>query len=378
MALLNIPDMVIADVKEHLKHYFMSVIMSKCYDRERALFLWSLPGIGKSSIVKQAADELSLDLKQSVKVREVRLGECSLLELLGILARNTETNELEYMEPPIYKEPEDENEIIIYFLDEMDKAVGQVKAAVLHLVYDHEFWTFKLPKKSIIIGAGNPESIDEQKYSKFEPELNNRFRHYHIIPDIDSWRKWAVNADLNPKVIRFLSSHCDYLYQSGHDDMEDTAFPTPRSWEAVSDYLNTFDQESLDYDWIYPDICGDVGSSAALAFIAFCKADWEFPEIKSILTGKYMKVPLKADIKYAMINNLLTYIKGRINNLSSEEWENVCCYINRFPDDYAALFYSSMIDADCSPELPMLYCKSFRRWSREHGELLVHGYTDIH
>lgn len=256
MALLNIPDMNISEFKEYLKHYYKKIIINESFKKARSVFLWSLPGIGKSSVVRQIASELTGEMKVPVEVREIRLGECTIFELLGIMTKNNNTNEMEYMESPIYKETEDPEGIVFLLLDELDKASGQLQAAALHLVLDHCYWTFSLPERCIVIGAGNLENIDGQCFSKFAPELNNRFRHYSIVPHYDAWNTWALSNNISPLVIQFLSRHYEYLYQMEKDGEEDTAFPTPRSWVAVSDYLNAFSNSEIDYDWMYPDICG--------------------------------------------------------------------------------------------------------------------------
>ena len=62
--------------------------------------------------------------------------------------RDPESNTVVYDAPPIY-EVDDEDELVIYLFDEMDKATKQLQAAALHLVLDKAYWQYELPRNSI-------------------------------------------------------------------------------------------------------------------------------------------------------------------------------------------------------------------------------------
>ena len=68
--------------------------------------------------------------------------------------------------------------------------------------------------------------------------LANRLLHFDIEEDFDEWKKWAIRNGINAKVVGFLTFKPTSLmyFDTGSDSL---AFPTPRSWEMVSNLLNT-------------------------------------------------------------------------------------------------------------------------------------------
>lgn len=360
MSALNVPEVTIEQCKDKTKRYLKAAISKNVPLKQlRSSFWWSLPGIGKSQVVKQIAKELQDELGVTVELREVRLGECTIFELLGLMKNNDDT--VEYIAPPIYKEAD---HIVIYLFDEMDKAQGQLLVAALNLVLDHKFWAYELPENSFVIAAGNPDNMDGQLFSCLKPELNNRFRHYSIKPDFNCWEKWAKEHDINHYVLEYLESQVQDIYDTEAVE-RDVAFPTPRSWAAVSDYLNLFEESEIDWDEIYSEVAGDIGQGAAYAFISFCETNGKLPSPEKILRGKIEEVPRKVDYKHAIINALLVYMKEREAQLDDIAFGNACAYINRFPVDYQTSFYTKlMAELSSQSKLILFTTPEFEIWKR--------------
>ena len=94
-----------------------------------------------------------------------------------------------------------------------------------------------------IICTGNLP--DENAFSKkISHALTNRCSIYKVKHEFKPWRKWAVEAGLNPLVISFLQSHQEYLLKK-NESGDPTAYcsPSPRSWTYAARDLDT-----LNYD----------------------------------------------------------------------------------------------------------------------------------
>lgn len=366
MSALNLPKITIGQVKDKLIHYYKRGIESgEDLKRLRAVFLWSLPGIGKSQMAIQVVEALRELLYINVEFREIRLSDCTIFELLGLMHQNPQTNGVEYVEPPIYQ-LEDPETYVVYLFDELDKASPQLQAAALHLILDRKFWVYELPKNSIVMAAGNPENIEGELFSKFRPELNNRFRHYLIEADYPCWEAWAQEAGVNSFVIDFLSSHSQYLYSEDGGE-ETTAFSTPRSWAAVSDYLNLMGDADIDWDEMYHDICGDIGMGAALAFKEYYVTAGCLPVTEDIFLGRTERVPKRPDEKNMVINSMLAYLWTHRGEMTERMWDNACNYVNQYPPEYGAVFYRNVqvLDMDKSQ---LINTEGFRFWQRKHGK----------
>ena len=380
MAFINVPEITIKNMKKRVKEYLKVCILhakegeKRVAEKELAMIIWSLPGIGKSAIIHQAAEEASEELDVPIEVREYRLGQITVFDLQGPMGVNNLENKAVYYAPPFYDKADREDAYILYFFDEMDKASGEIRGASLQIVLDHKFLCFPLPERSIVIGAGNPDMLDDKACSIFEDELNNRFRHYRVKPDFDAWKEWAVEHGINEHVIHFLSAQRQYMYSLGKEGEKTAAFPTPRTWEGLSDYLNQKDSEHLDFDYMFPDICSFIGMQAAGAFVASCRTSCELPDIQDIVYGFKVAVPRKLDTKNTVIDSLFSYIRERQTDLKEEQWNNICRYINQFPNDFAAMFYRSVLEDKSVNARPLITCPLFQSWRTRHGKLIDKDY----
>ena len=92
MSALNLPKITIGQVKDKLIQYYKRGIESgEDLERLRAVFLWSLPGIGKSQMATQVVEALRDLLHINVEFREIRLSDCTIFELLGLMHQNPGT-----------------------------------------------------------------------------------------------------------------------------------------------------------------------------------------------------------------------------------------------------------------------------------------------
>ena len=145
------------------------------------VFLWGGPGVGKSAVVAQVADSLSLELRD---IRALLLDPVDLrgLPFLG------EGGRAEWAIPCFL--PSTGSGII--FLDELNAAPAMVQAACYQLVLDRRLGEYRLPDTWSIIAAGNRDS-DRAVTAKMPTPLRNRFVHLDFDVDAQEWSEWAVN-----------------------------------------------------------------------------------------------------------------------------------------------------------------------------------------
>lgn len=378
MSKLNVSACSIRQVKKNLLLYYRRALSNGCSMKDLdAIFLWSSPGIGKSEMVQQITEELREDERgrntgRDVRYVEIRLSECSIFELIGLMHRDPLSSTVIYDAPPIYH-VENEDTIVVYLFDEMDKATRQLQAAALHLVLDRKYWQYELPKNSIVIAAGNPENIENEMFSKFAPELNNRFRHYLLEADFPAWEEWAMKNGVHPLVIGFLESNQHLLYAKDAG-VDHTAFNTPRTWMKVSNYLNLMFEDEIDWSIAYVDIAGYLGMELAPQFKTFCSARGLMPRMEEIVNGICQQVPRKADIRDAVSKSLVSYIYSHRDTLSQMEWAFVREFMERFPEEHAVVFYRNIAALDLQKRM-LAYMTSQERthWLRKYGKSVQAG-----
>lgn len=224
------------------------------------VMMWGPPGIGKSSVVHQIAEEFGYINKKTGlnNVVDLRLAQLEPTDLRGVPMPNRETGRAEWFLPAFWPVPAKEDttrkvtkedgtveevpvkkgECVngpgVLFLDEIEKAPVSVKNASLQLVLDRAIGSYKLPTDWTIVCAGNREE-DGAFSQPLGAALANRMIHLDIEPDIDTWSGWARDQDLSEDIIAFLSFKPDLLYKY----TEENAFPTPRSWHIGSNLISS-------------------------------------------------------------------------------------------------------------------------------------------
>ena len=172
----------------------------KCFAKKRPMFLWGPPGIGKSEVVADIANELGgfmIDL---------RLGQMDPTDIRGIPFYNRENGKMDWA-PPIDLPDEEfasQYPVVVLFLDEMNSAAPGVQAAAYQLILNRRIGKYRLPDNVVIVAAGNRES-DKGVTFRMPTPLANRFIHIEMKPDFPTWQEWAVNNQIHKDVVGYLS-----------------------------------------------------------------------------------------------------------------------------------------------------------------------------
>jgi MoxR-like ATPase len=256
------------------------------------VFVWGPPGVGKSSVVKQVAT------RRKVELLDIR---ASLLDPTDLRGIPTVEDGIARWCPPSFL-PSDPNSEGLLFFDELNAAPPLVQASLYQLTLDRRVGEYILPEKWKILAAGN-RAEDASVTFRMPAALSNRFIHLDYEVDFDDWRKWAVDKDIHPLVLGFLSTRQEMLFKM---DNTDKGFPTPRSWEMVSDLLTNFDspQEAQDV------LIGTIGEAASIEFGAYCDNALSEEAIQRILKDpEKAALPKKLGDQYALISYVTASVK---------------------------------------------------------------------
>ena len=102
----------------------------KAFSKKRPVFLWGPPGIGKSELVAEIAQELGGHMI------DLRLGQMEPTDIRGIPFYNKDTGKMDWAEPVDLPTQElaSQYPIVVLFLDEMNSAAPSVQAAAYQLI----------------------------------------------------------------------------------------------------------------------------------------------------------------------------------------------------------------------------------------------------
>jgi hypothetical protein len=252
----------------------------KCLKKQRPVFMWGPPGIGKSDIVKQLGNE------QDREVIDVRLSLWEPTDIKGIPYYNSTSNTMTWAPPA--ELPTDPESTAILFLDELNSAAPATQAAAFQLVLNRRVGTYVLPKGVAIVAAGNRETDKGVTYRMPAP-LANRFLHLELRTDYEDWQQWAVKNRVHEQVVGYLGFAKQDLYDFDPKSSS-KAFATPRSWQFVSELL---DEDDVSDATLTDLISGAVGEGLAVKFMAHRRVAKQMPNPSDILAGKVKKCDIK-------------------------------------------------------------------------------------
>jgi len=189
------------------------------------VFIWGPPGIGKSSVVKQIANDHELEFI------DLRLSLLDPTDLKGIPFFDANNNEAVWASPNFL--PKDKNSKGILFLDEINTAAPSVQASAYQLVLDRKVGDYTLPDGWSIVAAGNRENDRGVTY-RMPPPLANRFVHLEMEVDFEDWKLWAYREKIDSAIIGFLNFDKSKLFAFDPNKNE-KSFPTPRDIKKIAD-----------------------------------------------------------------------------------------------------------------------------------------------
>lgn len=282
----------------------------KAFNKQRPIFLWGPPGIGKSDIIHQIAKDME------AHTIDVRLSLWEPTDIKGIPFFNSSTMTMEWAAPSelpseglAAKYP-----YVILFLDEMNSAAPAVQAAAYQLILNRRVGQYQLPDNVLIVAAGNRESDKGVTYRMPAP-LANRFIHLEMRHDFDDWVQWAADNRVHRDVVGYCSYYKKDLYDFDPKSAS-RAFATPRSWSFVSELLV---DDDCDDTTLTDLISGAVGEGLAIKFMAHKKIASKMPKPTDILNGKVKKLETtEISAQYSLIVSLCYELQDLANKKESK------------------------------------------------------------
>ena len=329
-----------------------------------SILLESNHGLGKSSVVAQAAAIMSQKLNKPFGFIDFRLAQCEIGDLIGMQRHAPQAE----VTTSVYKDgvrvevtrqavnvtvhdlaewfPTDPDSCGFLFLDELARAPRDVQNAVLELALDYRYHFRSLPIGWRVISANN-SNMDVYSGTQLDPALYDRFATVQFKPTFDEWVEFAEKEGCHRAVLTYLSK---FTADLGLDTIPEAGkkTPTPRSWMKFSSTLKYMaengDDLFKDHNYLHL-ICKGFIGDIATNFVDYVKKNYKVYNAEDIL-NKYTD-EMDVEFKAMLVTEIAFYskeISGHVKktgkNLTKKQGENLFRFYTAIPKEAAGGFWS--------------------------------------
>lgn len=253
----------------------LTVFLAATIKARRPVLIVGGPGIGKTSIIEQAAALASNRLVIShpaVSDPTDQKGMPWVSKEKGILrASFTPFGET--------AEVLDSTEPTVWFFDDLGQAPPAVQASCMPWFLARRNGEHVLPAHVTIMAATNRRTDRAGVSGVLEPVKSRFASIVELVATLDEWCRWAITRDdIPPELIAYLRFQSDDLYKfEPSADLVNS--PSPRTWHHAGQLM----QLGLPWDILSVAIAGAVGAEAATRFMAFLDMHSHLPSIDGIM-----------------------------------------------------------------------------------------------
>ena len=216
--------------------------------RQRPIFLLGAPGIGKTAIMEQIAQELGIALVSYSMTHHTRQSALGLPFITKKTYGGKEVNVSEYTMSEIIASVYDTMEESgmkegILFLDEINCVSETLAPSMLQFLQYKVFGRHRVPDGWVIVTAGNPPEYNKS-VREFDVVTYDRLKVLAVEPDYRIWKEYALERRIHNAIVNYLDLkkerfYCMEMTPSGR------SYVTARGWEDLSEILSLYEEEQL-------------------------------------------------------------------------------------------------------------------------------------
>ncbi|MEO0326860.1 MAG: AAA family ATPase [Myxococcota bacterium] len=266
---MNIPPVSIAAAKDALRAQFADPVL-----RRRATMLWGTRGVGKSSIVRQVAEEAGVPLV------DLRLTTLEPVDLRGAIYADDAQQKTVWFPPEFL--PTETDPAGILFLDELTAADQRLQISAYSLILDRKVGRYRLPNGWLVVAAGNAAYHGAISHD-MGTALADRMFHFNVQTVIGAFLDYALAHDFAPEVMAYLRVRPDRLDDTQAQLANDHLVgASPRGWEDVSNVLRSALSDEAKRSFVQ----GRLGAANAAEFFGVLRELQAGADVVALLAAK--------------------------------------------------------------------------------------------
>lgn len=216
--------------------------------RQRPILVMGPPGIGKTAIMEQAADECGIALISYTITHHTRQSAIGLPFISKRSYGGKEYTTTEYTMSEIIASVYEKMEETglkegILFIDEINCVSETLAPTMLQFLQRKSFGSHVVPKGWVIVAAGNPPEYNKS-VRDFDIVTLDRLKRIDVQESLEVWKPYAYRSHIHPAIISYLEIKKQNFYTI-ETTVDGKAFVTARGWEDLSCFLLAYERLGL-------------------------------------------------------------------------------------------------------------------------------------
>lgn len=216
--------------------------------RQRPIFLLGAPGIGKTAVMEQIAQELGIALVSYSMTHHTRQSALGLPFITHKEYEGKAYDVTEYTMSEIIASIYDvmaESGITegILFLDEINCVSETLAPSMLQFLQYKVFGRHQVPEGWVIVTAGNPPEYNKS-VREFDVVTLDRLKILEVEADYAVWKEYAREQGVHTAILNYLDMKKDDFYQV-ETTVRGRNYITARGWEDLSKMLVLYEEEGI-------------------------------------------------------------------------------------------------------------------------------------
>lgn len=328
----------------------------KSMPMDKSVMLHAKHGVGKSSVVRQVAEEIAQETGKPCGFWDVRLSQCEVGDIKGLPEKDLKENVIRFLKQEWW--PRDQDSCGILFFDELNRASKDVLQAVFEICLDRRLDGEKLPDGWRVVAAVN--SDDDYDVVELDPALHDRWFHVDFDPSTAEWMDWARENETHAAVVEFINRNQNLLDPPVGNLEAGRVYPSRRSWVAFSDTLLGMSLETRDDGMLTQVAKGWLGREIAVMFQKFITNEFSHLRPEEVVDS-FSKVKSKVEaacndieVIAALSRSVVAEVNGRsLTKMKDAQRANLKEFFMMLPNDVASQAWVALLGGPKSKKIVM-------------------------
>lgn len=217
-------------------------------EKQRPIFLMGAPGIGKTAIMEQVAQELDKAIVSYSMTHHTRQSALGLPFIEKKTYGGKEYSVSEYTMSEIIASVYDMMEETgkkegILFLDEINCVSETLAPSMLQFLQYKVFGRHRVPDGWIVVTAGNPPEYNNS-VREFDIVTWDRLKRIDVEPDYDVWKEYAYRSNVHASITTYLDIKKSDFYKI-ESTVDGKSFVTARGWSDLSEMIHLYEEHGI-------------------------------------------------------------------------------------------------------------------------------------